>query len=90
VSRRRRRHDLRARVADDDADLVDAGLGHLLDPVEQDRLVRHRDQLLGAGVRDRAEPGAGAAREDEALHGVIGFEAMSRNCLPRIRHAGET
>ena len=47
----------------------DAGLGHGLDPVEQDRLVGHRHQLLGAGVGDRPQAGAGAAGEDQALHG---------------------
>ena len=63
-----RRLDLGAGVADDDADLGDAGRGHVLDAVEQDRLVCHRYQLLGAGVGDRAQARAGAAGEDEALH----------------------
>ena len=41
---------------------------HRLDPVEQDRLVRHRHQLLGTGVRDRPEPRTGTAGQDEPLH----------------------
>ena len=63
-----RSHDLGAGVADDDADVVDAGRGHVLDAVEQDRLVGHRDELLGARVGDRPQPRAGAAGEDQALH----------------------
>ena len=59
-----RRHHLGAGVADDHADLGDAGGDHRLDPVEQDRLVGDRHQLLGAGVGDRAQPGAGSAGED--------------------------
>ena len=39
-----------------------------LEPVEQHRLVRHRHQLLGAGVRDGPQPRAAAAGEDECLH----------------------
>ena len=63
-----RGHDLVGGVADDDADLLDPGLDHVLDAVEEDRLVGHRHELLGAGVGDRPEPGAGAAGEDETLH----------------------
>ena len=60
--------DLASRLGgDDDRDLLDAGIGHRLDPVEQDRLVGHRHQLLGGGVGDRAQPGALAAGEDQAL-----------------------
>ena len=55
----------------------DPGLGHVLDAVEQDRLVGHRHQLLGAGVGDRAQARAGPAGEDEALHG--------RRCTTRHR-----
>ena len=62
------RHHLVAGVADDDADLADPGRGHGLQPVEQDRLVGHRHQLLGAGVGDGSEARAGAAREDQGLH----------------------
>ena len=39
--------------ADDDADLLDPGRGHVLDAVEDDRLVGDRHELLGARVRDR-------------------------------------
>ena len=52
---------------DDDPDLLDPGLGHRLDPVEQHGLVGHRDQLLGAGVGDRPQPRPSAARQDQAL-----------------------
>ena len=55
-------------VADDDADLGDPGLGHVLDAVEEDRLVGDRHELLGAGVGDRAQAGARAAGEDQTLH----------------------
>ena len=60
--------DLVAGVADDDADVLDARRGHVLDAVEEDRLVGHRYELLGARVGDRAQAGAGAAGEDQALH----------------------
>ena len=63
-----RGHDLVGGVADDDADLLDARLDHVLDAVEEDRLVGDRHELLGAGVGDRPQPGAGAAGEDQALH----------------------
>ena len=42
------RADLGAGVADDDAEVVDAGGGHLLDSVEEDRLVGDGNELLGA------------------------------------------
>jgi len=57
--------DLGARVGrDDDPDLLDAGSGHRLDAVEQDRLVGDRHQLLGAGVGDGPQAGALAARQN--------------------------
>ena len=46
----------------------DAGRGHVLDPVEQDRLVGDGHELLRARVRDRPQPGARASRQDESLH----------------------
>ena len=51
-------------------------------PVEEDRLVGHRHELLGAGVGDRPQPGAGAAGEDQALHrrSIVGG-APARVCL---------
>ena len=61
--------DLGARLADDDADLGDAGGAHGLEAVEQHRLVGHGHELLGGGVRDGAQARAGAAAEDESLHG---------------------
>ena len=60
--------DLVARLGgDDDPDLRDTGGGHGLDAVEQDRLVRHRHQLLGAGVRDRTQARALAPRQNQPL-----------------------
>ena len=59
---------LRRGVADDDADLLDAGVGDGLEAVEEDRLVGHRHQLLGPGVGDGPQPGAGPACEYERLH----------------------
>ncbi len=56
-------------AADDDADLLDAGLGHRLDAVEDDRLVGDGHELLRARVGDGAEPAAGAPGEDETFHG---------------------
>ena len=46
---------------------LDPGGRHRLDPVEEDRLVRDWDQLLGARVGDRAQSGPLAAGEDQAL-----------------------
>ena len=63
-----RRHHLGLRVADDDADLGYPGTDERLEPVEHDRLVGDRDELLGARVRDRPQPGARSAGEDERLH----------------------
>ena len=74
-----RRDDLVGGVADDDADLVDPRRDHVLDPVEQDRLVRDRHQLLGARVRDRAQPGARAARQDQPLHRVRQASTIGRS-----------
>ena len=54
--------------ADDDADLLDPGAGHVLDAVEDDRLVGDRHELLGARVRDRPQARAGTTCEDESLH----------------------
>jgi len=75
--------DLVGGVAHDDADLLDARLDHVLDAVEQDRLVRHRDQLLRAGVGDRPQPGTGAAGEDETLHrrSIVGGARRPRLCV---------
>ena len=64
-----RRTDLIAGLRrDDDPDVIDARSRDRLDPVEQHRLVGHRDELLGAGVGDRSQARALAAREDQALH----------------------
>ena len=46
-----RGHDLVGGVADDDADLLDPGLDHVFDAVEEDRLVGDRHELLRARVR---------------------------------------
>ena len=60
--------DLRRGVADDDADVVDAGVADGLDHAKQDRLVGHRHQLLGAGVGDRVQARALAAAQNQSLH----------------------
>src|SRR5579862_2769120 len=60
--------DLVAGLADDDADVLDAGRRELFDDVEEDRLVRDRDELLRARVRDRTKSRAGSAGEDQPLH----------------------
>ena len=59
--------DLVPGVADDDADVADAGVAEGLDPVEEDRLVRDRDELFGLGERQRPEPRALAAAQDQAF-----------------------
>ena len=44
------------------------GVDQVVDDVEEDRAIGHRYELLGAGVRERAQARARAAGEDEALH----------------------
>ena len=57
--------DLRLLVRVDDDDLVDAlGLERLLDHVLDDRLVEHREQLLGSSLGSRQKTGAEAGRWD--------------------------
>ena len=51
-------------VAHDDADLLDPRLDKVLDPVFQNRLVGHWNELLGPGVRQGAQPGTQAAGQD--------------------------
>src|SRR6185436_14991680 len=65
------RPDLRAGVADDDADVADAGGGNRLDAVEEHRLVGHRHELLGAGVGQRTKPGALPAAENQSFHATL-------------------
>jgi len=62
------RHNLGTGVADDDADVLDAGAAHRLDAVEEDRLVRDRDELFGTRVGDGPQARTGTAGQDEALH----------------------
>src|SRR6266550_81230 len=59
---------LRLRVADDDADVRDAGVGDRLDAVEEDRLVGHRYQLFRAGVGERPQTRPSAAAENQSFH----------------------
>ena len=54
-------------IADHEADIGDPGVGDRLQAVEEDRLVRHREQLLGGGVGDRAQPRPGPSRQDQRL-----------------------
>ena len=56
---------------DDDADVANAGVDEVVDHVEEDRTVRDRHELLGAGVRQRSKASAGAAGENEALHAIL-------------------
>jgi hypothetical protein len=58
---------LRGRIADDDADVGDAGGDQLLDTVEEHRLVRDRHELLGAGIGERSQPAALATGRDQAF-----------------------
>jgi hypothetical protein len=59
---------LRLRVADDNADFTNAGVGDRFDPVEQHGLVGDRHELFGAGVGQRPEPRALPAAENQSLH----------------------
>src|SRR5713101_6647216 len=63
-----RNHHLVGGVAHDDPDVLYPRLCHRLQAIEEDRLVGHRHQLLGAGVGDRAKAGAGTAGQDERFH----------------------
>jgi hypothetical protein len=56
-------------VADDDGDIADAGVTDGFDAVEQDRLVRDGNELLGAGVGDGPQPRALPAGEDQCFDG---------------------
>ena len=78
--------DVFARVADDDADLFDAGGRHVFEPVEQDRLVRHGHELLRVRVCDGAKPRPSAPAEDQALHlvGMLGDVRAASVLLGRV------
>jgi hypothetical protein len=55
----------------DDEDLADAGQHQHRQRVVDHRLVVDRQQLLGDALRDRVQTRAGAAGENDALHGVF-------------------
>src|SRR5207247_8106213 len=55
-------------VSEDHADVRDAGVPQVLEAVEDVRLVRERDELLGSRVRQGPEPGPVAAGQDESFH----------------------
>src|SRR5207249_8940797 len=57
-------------VPQDDANVRDLRVAEILEAIEHVRLVRDRDQLLGAGVRERPQSGAGPSGEDDPLHRV--------------------
>ena len=60
--------DLLARLGGNDhADLGDSSLDQRLDPVEEHGLVRDRHELLGRGMRDRAQTRPGSPRENQPL-----------------------
>ena len=63
---------------DDDPDLRHPGVDQRLDPVEEHGLVGDGHELLRRGVGDRAQAGAGAAREDQALEVLHGREGYRR------------
>ena len=78
---------------DDDPDLADARRRHRLDAVEQHGLVGHRHELLGRGERDRPQPRAAPARQDQALEVVHGGRQPStcrRACGGPTRAAAPT
>ena len=50
------------------ADVCDACVADGLEAVEENRLVRYREQLLGRGVRDGSEPGTRTPRQDQGFH----------------------
>src|SRR5258706_7794635 len=60
--------DRRRSVPHHDPDVGDAGIADGLKTVEQDRLVRDGNQLLGGRVGDRAEPAPRPPRQDQGLH----------------------
>src|SRR5262249_36533726 len=47
--------------------LADAGLDALLELMEEERLVEHRQQALGEHAAERAQPGGAAAGKDDGL-----------------------
>src|SRR5205823_11054972 len=61
-------HLFRHEVAEDHADVRDARFSKVIEAVQDVRLVRERDQLLWARVRERSKPGPVAPRQDEPLH----------------------
>jgi hypothetical protein len=63
-----RRANLRLRIADDDADVPNACRGERFDAVEEDRLVRDGDELLGARVGQRSEACSATAAQDQTFH----------------------
>ena len=56
--------DLGGGIADDDADVGDAGVAQRFDAVEEHGFVGHGNQLFGAGVGDGPQAAAGAAAKD--------------------------
>ncbi len=58
----------RVRPAGDQHQLVDPGVDERLDRKVDHRPVVNRQQMLVRDPRQRMEPGAGAAGQDDALH----------------------
>ena len=73
---------------DDHADLDDPRLDQRLDPVEEHGLVRHRHELLGGGVRDRAQASPGTPGEDQPLQ--IFHERVRLTTRPRKPSSART
>ena len=55
-------------IANDDADLGNAGIDHCFDSIEQDRLIGDRHELLRPSMGDRAKSGSCAASKNKSLH----------------------
>src|SRR6266568_1025851 len=66
-----RRLDLILCLADENADVADAGIHHALHGVKQHRLVANGHQLFGARVGNWPQPCGQAARENERFQWIM-------------------
>src|SRR5919202_129373 len=60
--------DLLRRIADDDADLGNAGVANGLDHPEEDRLVGHGNKLFGLGIGQRVKARTFTTAQDQTFH----------------------
>ena len=65
-------HDFVSGIANDDANLGDAGVDHRFDSIKQDRFISDRHQLLCPSMGNRAKSGSGAASKNKSLHSCEG------------------